>query len=892
MQHLWHSYSIQKTLALLKTKKRGLTEKQIKERLGKYGKNKLPEEKAFSRAKLVLAQIKSPLVYILFIAGIITLFLNEYADSAVIFGAVFLNGIVGYLQEAKACAALDKLKTVLQIKAIVFRNGQEKQINQKEIVPGDIVYLRAGHKVPADCRIIKSHELKINESALTGEWMVASKSKKRLTRTTSLADRDNMAYMGTIIESGWAEGVVVGTGLNTEIGKIAEFVQDGKDKKTPYQKKLLRFSKIVGAVILSICILIFIEGMITGGDFAEIFTTSVAIAVAAIPEGLPVAMTVILALGMQRILKRKGLVRRLASAETLGSTSVILTDKTGTLTQAKMRVAGIYTGKRKLLDNQINKIKENNHTRHSDILALKIGMLCNESFIENADDPISEWIVRGRPTEKSLFLAALQAGFSKKELLGQEPILDQVLFSSSLGYAASLHQGKKKNNLYFVGAPEKLLSFSSHLDIDGKKKKISKKDLKDLEKKQLHLTQKGYRLIAVAYKKTKAKKINLKDQKQEDNFVFVGFFALHDPIRKKTAKIMDLIRQAGMRPIIVTGDHQFTAQAVAEKLGFKIKPKNIIQGRELAQLSEVNFKKRLNQIQLFARVEPAQKLRIVNAWQEKGEVVAMTGDGVNDAPALKQADIGVAVGSGTDVAKEVADLVLLTDNFNIIEAAIEEGRVIIDNIRKIITYLLSDSFTEVILVGLSLLFGWPLPVIAVQILWVNLIADGPISMTLAFEKKEKDIMQRKPKDYSGSLLTKEIKVLIFIIGLSTDLILLGLFWYLLNFTNYSIEHIRTVIFAGLAIDSIFYIFSCKSLRKNIWQMNLFSNLYLILAILLGITTIFLAIYLPILQDLLKTAPLSLFDWSLIFSFGIINIALIEFAKHHFIVKQKLKLRKK
>ncbi len=886
MRHQWHSYSISRVLDLLNTSQRGLTEQEAAIRLKRYGLNSLPQKKSFSRLGLIFNQIKSPLIFILFIAGIIVLFLGEYADGIVIFGVVFLNGIIGYLQEAKACAALDKLKQVLQLRAVVVRENQEKEVNQEKIAPGDIIYLRAGQKAPADCRIIESHDLKINESALTGEWMVASKSKKKMPRNASLADRDNMAYLGTIIESGWGKGVVVATGLNTEIGKIAEFVREVKEKRTPYQQKLLHFSKVLGLVILLICIFIFIEGMVAGGNLVEIFTISVAVAVASIPEGLPVAMTVVLALGMQRILKRKGLVRRLASAETLGSTSIILTDKTGTLTEAKMRVAGVYTAERELLGDKIKKSNGNDYHYRSDMLALKIGMLCNESFIENADDPMKEWVVRGRPTEKSLFLAALQAGLSKKGLEKQEPVLDRVLFDSSLGYAASLRQGQKKDNfIYLVGAPEKILSFSSYFDSDGKKKKLDSGKIKELEQKQAQLTEKGYRLVGVAYKKTKAGKIDFKNRSEAKNFIFVGFFALHDPIRKKTARIMELVRQAGMKPIIVTGDHRLTAQAVAEKLGFRVKAENVIEGKDLAKLSEQEFRKKLGQIQIYARVEPSQKLRIVDAWQNRGEVVAMTGDGINDAPALKQADIGVAVESGTDVAKEVADLILLTNNFSIIEAAIEEGRVIIDNIRKIITYLLSSSFTEMILIGLSLAFGWPLPVIAVQILWVNLIEGGPIGMSLAFEKKEKDIMRRKPKAYSGSLLTKEMKTLIFIIGLCTDFLLLGLFFYLLKFSNYSIEHIRTIIFVGLAIDSILYIFSCRSLRQNLWQYNFFSNPYVLLASFFGLAMIALAVYLPVLQSLLRTVPLSSGNWILLLGLGIINVGLIELTKYYFITRK-------
>jgi len=393
------------------------------------------------------------------------------------------------------------------------------------------------------------------------------------------------------------------------------------------------------------------------------------------------------------------------------------------------------------------------------------------------------------------------------------------------------------------------------------------------------LTGKGLRVVAVAYKKID----NLKDL--FDNLVFVGMIGLKDPIRKEVKGAIKICRQAGMRPIIATGDHKLTAKAVALELGFKVKERNIMEGRELDKLSDKQFEKRVNDIQIYARVEPKHKMRIIQAWQEKGEVIAMTGDGINDAPALKQADIGVALGSGTEVAKEVSDLVLLTDNFNIIVAAVEEGRAIIDNIRKVITYLLSSSFGETILIGVGLFFGY-LPVTAVQILWINLIEDGLPDIALAFEPKEKDLMEQKPQGHNTPLLNREMKVLIFIIGMITDLFLLALFFYLLKYSNYEIPHVRTIIFAALAVDSLFYVFSCKSLRRNLWHINPLSNRFLVYAWIFGVFTLLGAIYLPPPQTLLKTVPLNLFDWGLLIVLGFINLILIEATKYYFIVRHE------
>lgn len=890
----WHSISSKKILKELGTSLDGLSEDEAKKRHQRFGLNKLPEEKPYSNIKLLLRQFQSPLIFILLIAGIITFFLKDYTDMIIIFGAVILNTIVGYFQENKASQALSKLKKILEVKAIVFRDGNEKEILQEELVPGDIVLLKPGNKVPADGRLIEARDLKVNEVVLTGEWLPAEKITDVLPEDTSLADRDNMVYMATVVESGRGKAVVTETGLRTEIGKVAQMVEEAKEEKTPYQKKLAHFSKIVGIIITVMCFGIFIEGMLTGGEFVEMFTTAVAVAVAAIPEGLPVAMTVILSLGMQRILKRKGLVRKLASAETLGSTSIICTDKTATLTEGKMRVAGIYTGSKELLsDGKKYLEKINKDGKESHIQALKIATLCSEAFIENPDDPLEEWVVRGRPTDRALLLAGIQAGLSKKELEKGQPKIDEIPFDPVYKYSATLHEfSKKEYILYILGAPELVLQMSKYIELDGKQERISERKLSELNKKFEDLTSKGLRVLGTAYKKIRKEKTLKVDgkkgfiEKNLEEIVFVGFIALHDPLRPEVKEAIKICQQAGMRPIIVTGDHKLTAKAIARELGLPAEEKNIIEGKELEKLSDEEFEKRLKDIEIYARVEPHQKLRIIKAWQKRGEVVAMTGDGINDAPALKQADIGLALGSGTDVAKEVSDLVLLTDNFSVIVAAVEEGRAIIDNIRKVITYLLSDSFTEMILIGVSLLFDWPLPITAAQILWVNLIEDGLPNIALAFEPKEKDLMKQKPQGHDIPLLTKEMKVLILIIGLITDVFLLGLFFWLLKYSGYGISHIRSIIFAGLAIDSLFYVFSCKSLRKNLWQINLFSNKFLLFACILGVIALLAALYLPILQTLLKTEPLSLFDWELILGLGFINLILIEATKWYFISRKE------
>jgi len=860
----WHNLYFKEVVKILRTNiGKGLSEKEVKVCQREFGKNKLPEEKPLSMLRMFLEQFRSPLIYILVIAGIITLILKDYTDAIIIFGAVFLNTIVGYLQENKASQALRELKKIVKHTAEVLRDGNLKVIDSAELVPGDIIILNPGDKVPTDGRIIECYDFKINEMALTGEWMAAKKISEVLARKTPLADRDNMVFMGTVVEDGKAKAVVTAIGIETEIGKVARLVKEAREEKTPYQKKIAHFSEIIGTIIGAICFGIFVEGMITGGEFVEMFTTAVAVAVAAIPEGLPVAMTVILALGMQRILKKKGLVRRLASAETLGSTSVICSDKTATLTEGKMKVSDVIAFK------------------ETKLLCLKAAALTSEAFIENPTSPKEKWIIRGRSTDRALLEAGIESGIDGKKEFEKKKIAE-LPFNPVNKFAAALYNENGQKFLYVCGAPEKILEFS----------KLGKKEKENWQKKLEKLAQKGLRVVASAHRKINRERGSA--DLTESGFLsidlikdldFIGLITLKDPIRPEVKEAMKVCRRAGMRPIIVTGDHKLTAKAVAEELGFKVKEENILEGKDLDKLSDDDFEEILPQIQIYARVEPKHKMRIISAWQEKKEVVAMTGDGINDAPALKRADVGIAVGSGTEVAKETADLILLNDSFSIIVAAVEEGRAILDNIRKVITYLLSDSFTEVILVGVSIMAGLPLPVTAVQILWVNLIEDGLPDIALAFEPKEKDIMKQKPGGHEIPLLTREMKTIIFIIGIFTDLILLGLFFWLWN-QNHDIAYVRTMIFACLSIDSLLYVFSCKSLRRNLWRINPFSNKILVAAWLLGMAMLMAALYLPTLQAFLKTVPLGIFDWQIILGLGLLNVILIEATKWYFIAKRK------
>lgn len=897
----WHNLSKEEVLKKLETHDIGLSEREVVKRREIYGLNRVEELKRFSGLKLFLKQFKSPLIYILLIGGIITLFLKDFADSIVIFGTIILNAFIGFFQEKKTDQIFRQLQTYLKTTTKVKRDGFIKEVDAEELVPGDIVILEMGQRVPADGRIIEANNLKINESILTGEWSAKSAIVDKLPEETPLADRDNMAYLGTLVEEGRGLMVVTAIGKMTELGKLGFSLQIIKKEKSSFQKKVEYLSKFLGGTIAFFVFLIFILGIATGRSFVEILTVSVATAVAAIPEGLPLAVTVIFTLGMREIFKRGGLVKNLIAAEVLGSTSIICTDKTGTLTKGLMQVAGIYTPIRNLL---AEKLKEHKFLEIdgevSELMILRTAILASDAFVENPEDPMHQWLIRGRPTEKAIVELGYQMGIKKHELEIKYPRLDQLVFSSEYKYLASVNQlNKDELMISYLGAPERLLAWSENLFFDGKIKKITKEERKELEKLIEKLTEEGLRVVGVALARLKTseylenKKVlnseNLsnyyRDCLQKKGF-FLGLIALKDPLREDIVESIKKCKEAGMQVILVTGDHKNTALSLAKEIGLEIKPFEVMDGQELAQIKDEELAEKLDQIKLYARVEPLQKLKIIEAWQTKGKIVAMTGDGINDAPALKKANIGIALGSGTDIAKEAADLILLDDNFSIIVLAVEEGRHIIDNIRKILTYLLTGGFTELVLIGLAVILDLPLPVLSAQILWKNLIESTPPSLSLTFEAKEKEIMKRKPEDPKLPLLNKEMKFIIFGVGMATNLILFLLFYFLWKI-NYPLERIRTIIFVGLAIDSFFFIFSCKNLRKNIWQYNIFDNKYLNLTIMFGFLALFMAVYLPVFQWLLKTVALNYFEWLILIFFGFLNLILIEWVKYYYIQQKKI-----
>jgi len=891
MRKNWHSISLAEVFSETQSKKEGLSALEASQRLKKFGRNVLPQEKPYSKIWLFLNQFNSPLMYIILVAVLISFLLKHYLDSIFIIIVLLINTTVGFYQENKANQSFLTLKKMVKIRARVLRDGFEKEIDSEELVVGDIVFLKSGDKVPADGRLIESRGLKVNEAILTGESQaVEKKTEDILSESTLLPERTNSVFMGTIVEEGRATMIVVATGINTQMGEIVSLLKKTKEHKTPLQQKISHLSKLIGAFILSIIVVILIEGYFTQKEFVDVFVASLALAVSAIPEGLLPAITVIMVLGMRRIFKQQGLVRKLSAIETLGSVTVICTDKTGTLTEGKMQVSHILTTTTELMGENINHIADNRNINgvESHISALKIATLVNEAFIENPEAELQEWIIRGKPTDRALLLAGMQAGLNKSELEKQYILLDKINFESEHKFAVSYYKKDDKYNvLYVIGAPEEIIARCVDLDIDGKNEKIGSAQADKLINKLEKLTQKGLRVLACAQKiyAAETKYQNLFELVKE--LSFVGFIALKDPLRQDAKDSILIAKKAGIRTAIVTGDHKLTAKAIAEEIGLEVKDKNIIEGKELETMSDEELKERSKTVTIYALVSPRHKLRIVDALQANGEVVAMFGDGVNDAPALKSADIGVAVGSGTDVAKEVADLVLLDDNFHTIVKAIEQGRVIFENIRKVFVYLVADDFSELFLFLANMAMGFPLPLLAAHILWINIVEDSFPAMALTTEQETKGVMDEKPRNPKEPILNKPLKLWMTAIFFITGLAAFLYFFFLWNLTG-DLHKTRTMVFALMCLDSLVFAFSVRSLKRTIFRKDIFSNRYLVGGVIISTVLLIGALYFPPLQKILVTQTLGTMDWLTIFCISTTEILLIEFFKKKIFCQDKPK----
>jgi len=871
---VWPALPSEEIAVVLETDfKKGLSKDIVLDRRSKYGKNIFKKAEEENLWQKILNQIKNPLSAVLIIAGLITIFLQEYVDTAVIFIAVFINVLIGTLQESRASKAFQKLNASQKHFTYVIRDGKKFYVPIEDLVRGDLVSIEAGDFIPADIRLIETKNFEVNESALTGEWFSVTKESGVIEGDKPLSEQFNMSWMGTLASAGSAMGVVVEIGSRTQIGGIAESLSMTEERRTPIQRNIRRLAKTLAYVVIFIVVGIFTLGVLRGEGLGEMLLISVAMAVSVIPEGLPAAVTVVLALGMEKILNKGGLVRNLLAAETLGSTTVILTDKTGTLTKGNMKLSSFYT---------LSVIEESTNSEFDKKELIKMAVLSSDAFTEE-DEESSEIIVRGRPLEKAIILAGLEAGVSLKDMEESDERLDFLPFDPENRFLVSLNTfaGTKQKRMYLSGSPEKLLENSDFVLMEGKSVKLQKEVRKEFEMVQEKWSKQGMRFLALAYKETNLKTLPKKDAVTNEEYMgltFAGLLLFEDSIREDVPSAIKKAKEAGARVIMVTGDNKFTAQKIAEDVGITEPKSRILEGKDLESMNDKDLLEVLGQVKVFARILPSQKLRISKVLQKSGEVVAMTGDGINDAPALRGADIGIAVNSGTEVAKESSDIILLNNSFSVIVSAIEEGRRIMSNLRKIVGFLLSTSFGEVFVIAGALSLSLPLPILPAQILWINIMGEGFMNFAFAFEPKEKDLMKRNPRELSSKhLLSSEIKKMIFVIGLVTGLLAILVYLLFLRL-GLPIEEIRTMVFAVLALDPIFFAFSFKNLRLPIWKIDLFSNKFLILSVLLSFILLFGVLSFEPLRNLLRLVPLSLKEIGFLMGVGIFNLFLIEVSK--------------
>lgn len=883
----FHYLSAEEALRVLDSSVEGLAGPEAKKRFSKDGPNILSQEKPYSRLRVFLSQFQNPLIYILIFATIFSLLAGENTDAKVIIAAILVNVIIGFIQEDRANNALNKLKLMVEHRALVIRDNQKIEVVAADIVVGDILVLRPGGFVLADARLLESNELETNEASLSGEPAAILKKVDIIDKETALADRKNMVYAGTSIINGNGLAVVTATGRKTEIGKISEMVKNTADEKTPLQERLIGISKFLGITALFACLVVVAAGLLNGFDFLDIFISATAIAVAAIPEGMAVAVTVILALGMKETVKKKALTRKLLAAETLGSINVICSDKTGTLTEGVMRLEKIITNNAAYDLTDLTAGKNLNNLEDF-LTSLRIGTLCNNAVLGDMDDKGI-----GSALEIAFLRAAHEFGNQNNPHQKSSIRLAELPFSSDKKYMLSLHQEDKEYFLYEKGAGEIIINKCSYIQERGGIRKMEKADLEKIKAEYSRLTESGLRVIALAFKNLETNPITDKTtkvawEKINKEMIFVSLAAFKDPLRPDSKNTISLCRQAGIRPIIITGDHPGTAYAIAAELKISFDRSEVVTGPDLDKMDDRKLREMVKKFSVYARVSPEHKIRIVKALKHNGEVVAMTGDGLNDSPALKAADIGICLGSGTEVAKETADIVLLDDNFSVIVDAIRQGRIIFDNIRKSITYLLSDSFSEMILILGSIIFHTPLALLPTQILWINILNDGLPNFSLAFEKGDDSVMKRQPLSREEPIFNKEMKAIVLGWGIARDVLLFGLFFYLskrLEVLGWNVEYLRTMFFAMLIFKSITSIFSIRNLHLPIYKIPQFHNRYLFAAITIGLLLMAAAVYSPFLNSVLKTAPLRTNAWLIIIAVAAINLIITELIKAYFIKRE-------
>ena len=885
-EKFWHRLSLDEVAKSLQTDLfAGLAPEDMRRRMGEFGPNRLTQSKTQSPFVQFLLQFNQPLVLILLLATGVTIALREWVDAAVIFAVILANAIIGFIQESKALKAIDALARSMTSSALVLRSGERMRVSAEELVPGDIVFLQSGDKVPADLRLFECRELRIDESALTGESLPVHKEDSPMEEETVLADRHNMAYSSTLVIHGTGRGVVVATGNRSEIGRINQMIATAEIIATPLTRKIKHFSEVLLWVIMALSGVTFLAGYLHGHHWVDMFMASVALSVSAIPEGLPAALTITLAIGVTRMARRNAIIRKLPAVETLGSTTVICSDKTGTLTQNQMTVTKLFAGGFHYTVTGVGYAPEGEVMPDSDgpgldsNRALKellvAGVLCNDSQLKNTEQG---YRVEGDPTEAALLAAAAKAGIPPEPLGGPMPRIDVIPFESARQYMATLHDpgsGRPKV-LYVKGSIESICTdCSARLGAEGSPQ-IG--DPNEIHLRVEKMAAAGLRVLAFARKEMPPETTRITHEDLQKELQFLGLQGMIDPPRPEALTAVRQCQQAGVLVKMITGDHAGTAAAISRELGLcgqfcAVHTGEVVTGRELVAISDEQMEYTAEHTAVFARVTPEQKLRLVEALQRQQHVVAMTGDGVNDAPALKQADIGVAMGiNGTEVSKEAADMILTDDNFATIEAAVEEGRGVFDNLTKFITWTLPTNGGESLALIVAIFFGLDLPVLPLQILWINMTTAVLLGLMLAFEPKEPGIMERRPRDPRMPILTS---TLVFRITFVSFLLMLGAFglFKLEMARSGNVELARTLAVNLFVFGEMFYLFNCRSLTRSVLELGFFSNRWVWGGVLLMTILQILYTYAPIFNRIFSSHPMGSGDWAAVLCFSL----LISFA---------------
>ncbi len=868
----WHVLSKEEVEEKLSTSfSKGLSKDEVYRRLEQYGPNELEEKGRRTIFQMFLDQFKDFMIAVLIVAAIISGLLGEITDAIIILLIVVLNAVLGVVQENKAEQSLEALKKMASPTAKVIRNGMPDVVPASQLVPGDVVVLEAGDFVPADIRLIETSNLKIEEAALTGESVPVEKCSQKLEKEdVPLGDRVNMAYSGSIVTYGRGKGIVVGTGMNTEMGKIAEMIQTSEETVTPLQKRLEVVGKTLGTAALAICGVIFIVGILYGKEIFQMFLTSVSLAVAAIPEGLPAIVTIVLAVGVQRMARRNAIIRKLPAVETLGSATIICSDKTGTLTQNRMTVEQVYYNGQFLSTHKLEKEKSlDDHLK----LLVTTGVLCNDTQMVVEGEKKK---TIGDPTETALVQLGLKVGLDKDVLDTNLPRVDELPFDSERKLMTTVHKLENGYRVFTKGAPDRLILRCNRILLDGKVVDISEDHLQQIQKANDDMASRALRVLGMAYKDLDDLNYTDKEKELENGLIFVGLVGMIDPPRPEAKKAIKICQRAGIKPIMITGDHKITAVAIARQLGILERDEEAITGVELDRLSDEEFKERVKDISVYARVSPEHKVRIVKAWQAWGEIVAMTGDGVNDAPALKIADIGAAMGKvGTDVAKEAADMVLTDDNFATIVAAVEEGRIIFANILKAIQYLLSCNVGEILVIFIATMLNWEEPLLPIHILWINLVTDSFPALALGMEPAERDIMDKKPRDPNARIFSR---------GMVRRIVYQGFLTGVLTLTAFTIglrdglDIGRTMAFAALTFGELVHVLNVRSNKYSIFKIGFLTNRYVVGAMAISGLLQILVMTVPFLSDVFNVTALNLKHWMWVAILALARLVVVEIVK--------------